>query len=42
MRREDGNNAVRFFVDDGEEQDQGLVVCLTAGVKGDEINVMFL
>ena len=29
MRREDGNNAVGFFVDDGEEQDQGLVVCLT-------------
>ena len=40
MRRDEGTNAVRFFIDnEGEQQDEGLVVCLTAGVNGDEINV---
>lgn len=41
MIREDGTNAVRIFTDDGEEEhDRGLVVCLTAGIKGNVINVI--
>ena len=41
MKRDEGTNAVRVFVESEEVEDQGLVSLITPGINKGEVNVCY-